>query len=59
MENGSHLTLALLGVQCAGMVEIGIATDALFGVIVMVVLGNQIYKTLHTLDTSDLRTLKG
>jgi hydrogenase-4 component E len=59
MENGSHLTLALLAFSAPELVEIGIATDALFGVIVMVVLGNQIYKTLHTLDTSDLRTLKG
>jgi hydrogenase-4 component E len=59
MENGSHLTLALLAFHAPELVEIGIATDALFGVIVMVVLGNQIYKNLHTLDTSDLETLKG
>ena len=59
MENGSHLTLALLAFHAPELVEIGIATDALFGVIIMVVLGNQIYKSLHTLDTSDLRTLKG
>jgi len=59
MENGSHLTLALLAFHAPELVEIGIATDALFGVIVMVVLGNQIYRNLHTLDTSDLRTLKG
>ncbi|HUH98031.1 MAG TPA: hydrogenase 4 membrane subunit [Anaerolineales bacterium] len=59
MENGSHLTLALLAFNAPELVEIGIATDALFGVIVMVVLGNQIFRNLHTLDTSDLRTLKG
>jgi hydrogenase-4 component E len=59
MENGSHLTLALLASRAPELVEIGIATDALFGVIIMVVLGHQIYKNLHTLDTSDLRTLKG
>jgi len=59
MENGSHLTLALLALHAPELVEIGIATDALFGVIVMVVLGNQIYKSLHTLDTADLKTLKG
>ncbi len=59
MENGSHLTLALLAFHAPELVEIGIATDALFGVIVMVVLGNQIYKNLHTLDTADLKTLKG
>ncbi|HUI87853.1 MAG TPA: hydrogenase 4 membrane subunit [Anaerolineales bacterium] len=59
MENGSHLTLALLAFHAPELVEIGIATDALFGVIVMVLLGNQIYKSLHTLDTADLKTLKG
>ena len=59
MENGSHLTLALLAFNAPELVEIGIATDAVFGVIIMIVLGNQIYKNLHTLDTSDLRTLKG
>ncbi len=59
MENGSHLTLALLAYNAPELIEIGIATDAVFGVIIMVVLGNQIYKRLHTLDTSDLSTLKG
>ena len=51
--------LALLAFNAPELVEIGIATDAVFGVIIMIVLGNQIYKNLHTLDTSDLRTLKG
>lgn len=59
MENGSHLTLALLAYNAPELVEIGIATDAVFGVVIMVVLGNQIYKRLHTLDTADLSTLKG
>lgn len=59
MENGSHLTLALLAYNAPELVEIGIATDAVFGVVIMVVLGFQIYKSLHTLDTSDLSTLKG
>jgi hydrogenase-4 component E len=59
MENGSHLTLALLAYSAPELVEIGIATDAVFGVVIMVVLGYQIYKSLHTLDTSDLSTLKG
>lgn len=59
MENGSHLTLALLAYNAPELVEIGIATDAVFGVIIMVVLGYQIYQTLGTLDTSDLSTLKG
>ena len=59
MENGSHLTLALLAYNAPELVEIGIATDAVFGVVIMIALGNQIYKSLHTLDTSDLSTLKG
>jgi hydrogenase-4 component E len=59
MENGSHLTLALLAHNAPELVEIGIATDAVFGVAIMVVLGFQIYKNLGTLDTSDLSTLKG
>jgi len=59
MENGSHLTLALLAYNAPELVEIGIATDAVFGVIIMVVLGNQIYRSLHTLDTAKLNTLKG
>jgi len=59
MENGSHLTLALLAYNAPELVEIGIATDAVFGVVIMVVLGYQIYKSLGTLDTADLSTLKG
>jgi hydrogenase-4 component E len=59
MENGSHLTLALMAYDAPELVEIGIATDAVFGVIIMVVLVGQIYKNLHTLDTANLKTLKG
>jgi hydrogenase-4 component E len=59
MENGSHLTLALLAYNAPGLVEIGIATDAMFGVIIMAALGYQIYKRLGTLDTADLNMLKG
>lgn len=59
MENGSHLTLALLAYNAPELVEIGITTDAVFGVIIMVVLGYQIHKSLGTLDTADLNTLKG
>jgi hydrogenase-4 component E len=59
MENGSHLTLALLASNAPELVEIGIATDAVFAVVIMVVLGNQIYKRLQTLDTGKLNTLKG
>jgi hydrogenase-4 component E len=59
MENGSHLTLALLAYNAPELVEIGIATDAVFGVVIMVVLALQIYKSLHTLDVANLTTLKG
>lgn len=59
MENGSHLTLALLAHNAPELVEIGIATDAVFGVVIMVLLGYQIYTKLGTLDTADLNTLKG
>ena len=59
MENGSHLTLALLAYNAPELVEIGIATDAVFGVVIMVTLALQIYKSLHTLDAASLTTLKG
>jgi hydrogenase-4 component E len=59
MENGSHLTLALLAYDAPELVEIGIATDAVFGVVIMVILGVQIYNKLHTLDTASLTSLKG
>jgi hydrogenase-4 component E len=59
MENGSHLTLALLAYNAPELVEIGIATDAVFGVVIMSVLAVQIYKSLHTLDAAKLTTLKG
>ncbi|MGV3070552.1 hydrogenase 4 membrane subunit, partial [Proteus mirabilis] len=50
MENGSHLTLALLAWRAPELVEIGIATDAIFAVIVMAVLARKIYRTLNTLN---------
>lgn len=59
MENGSHLTLALLAYRAPELVEIGIATDAVFAVIVLALLASQIYKRLHTLDSAELTGLKG
>ncbi len=59
MENGSHLTLALMAYNAPELVEVGIATDAVFGVIIMVILLVQINKNLHTLDVTELRSLKG
>ena len=59
MENGSHLTLALLAWRAPELVEIGIATDAIFAVIVMAVLARKIYRTLNTLNVDQLTALKG
>ena len=59
MENGSHLTLALLAYRAPELVEIGVATDAVFAVIILVLLAGQIYKRLHTLDSAELNVLKG
>jgi len=59
MENGASLTLALLAYSAPELAEIGVAIDAVFGVIIMVALANQIHRSLNTLDTSDLRELKG
>lgn len=59
MENGSHLTLALMAYDAPELVEVGIATDAVFGVIIMAVLVVQIFNKIHTLDSASLSTLKG
>lgn len=59
MENGSHLTLALLAYKAPEIVEIGVATDAVFAVIIMVILVRRIQRTLQTLDVRQLTALKG
>ncbi|MGM3193192.1 hydrogenase 4 membrane subunit [Dickeya dadantii subsp. dieffenbachiae] len=59
MENGAHLTLALLAYRAPELVEIGIATDAIFAVIVMALMARKIHRTLHTLDVQQLTALKG
>ncbi|QZN97158.1 hydrogenase 4 membrane subunit [Symbiopectobacterium purcellii] len=59
MENGAHLTLALLAHRAPELVEIGIATDAIFAVIVMALMARKIHRTLHTLDVQQLTALKG
>jgi len=59
MENGAHLTLALMASNAHELVEIGIATDAVFGVIVMVILARKIQHTLRTVDAHELTSLKG
>ena len=59
MENGSHLTLALMANRAPELVEIGVATDAIFAVVVMVILGRMIYSRLQTLDVRELTSLRG
>jgi hydrogenase-4 component E len=59
MENGSHLTLALLANQAPELVEIGIATDAVFAAVIFTLLARRIQRTLNSLDSDDLRMLRG
>ncbi len=59
MENGAHLTLALLAYRVPELVEIGITTDAIFAVIVMSYFARRIYKVIGTLDADKLNMLKG
>ncbi|MDR2035283.1 MAG: hydrogenase 4 membrane subunit [Coriobacteriales bacterium] len=59
MENGSHVTLALLAPDAPSLLEIGIATDAIFVVAVMVFFAVRIYKSINTLDTNEIMNLKG
>ena len=59
MENGSHVTLALLAPEAPGLVETGIATDAVFAVIIMAIVAYRIYKVSGTLDAQELTNLKG
>ncbi|MGI6216210.1 MAG: hydrogenase 4 membrane subunit, partial [Coriobacteriales bacterium] len=59
MENGSHVSLALLAPNAPGLVETGVATDAVFAVVIMVIVVLKIYRKSNTLDARDLRNLKG
>ena len=59
MENGSHVTLALLAPQAPELVEIGIATDAIFAVVILSVMVLTLARKAHTLDADDLCELKG
>ena len=59
MENGSHLTLALLAPTAPSLVEIGIATDAVFAIIIMAVMVCRIYRTTGSLNADGLMELKG
>ena len=59
MENGSHVTLALLAPTAPEIVETGIATDAIFAVIIMSIVVLKIWRTYQSLDSHDLSDLKG
>ncbi len=59
MENGSHVTLALLAPQAPELVEVGIATDAIFAIIIMAIVAMRIYTCTHTLNADELSELKG
>lgn len=59
MENGSHVTLALLAPTAPEIIETGIATDAIFAVIIMSVVVLKIWKKYQSLDSRDLNELKG
>ena len=59
MENGSHVSLALLAPQAPELVEIGVATDAIFAVLIMAIMAARIYRTVGTLDSNEISELKG
>jgi hydrogenase-4 component E len=59
MENGSHLTLALLAPTAPEIVEIGIATDAIFAVLIMAFVVFRVQKSFNSLDADNLGQLKG
>jgi hydrogenase-4 component E len=59
MENGSHLTLAIMAYKAPELVEVGVATDAIFAVVIMVAISTRIFQTMHTLDSEKLMSLKG
>lgn len=59
MENGSHLTLALMAYNVPELAEIGILTDAVFAVLIMSLMAVKLYKAFGTMDASQLKMLKG
>lgn len=59
MENGSHLTLAVMAYNAPETVEIGILTDAILAVVIMAVLARRMHETCGTLDTDQLTSLRG
>ena len=59
LENGIHLSLALMAYNSHELVELGILTDAIFAVIIMSVLAVRFYKAYDGLDTSKASNLRG
>lgn len=59
MENGSHITMAVLSPGAPSLVEVGVSTDAIFGTIILCVLAYRIYRKNHSIDANDLMDLKG
>ncbi|GFN23353.1 hydrogenase 4 membrane subunit [Thermanaeromonas sp. C210] len=59
MENGSHLTLAIMAYNAPETVEIGILTDAIFAVLIMTIIARRLFQDFGTLDTDKLTLLKG
>ncbi|MBE3573369.1 MAG: hydrogenase 4 membrane subunit [Moorella humiferrea] len=59
MENGSHLTLAIMAYNAPETVEIGILTDAVFAVLIMTVIARRLFNVFGNLDTDKLTLLKG
>lgn len=59
MENGSHLTIAIMAYNVPELAEIGILTDAVFGVLIMSLIAVKLYKAFGTMDASQLKMLKG
>ena len=55
-RNGGKLAVSW---RAPELVEIGIATDAIFAVIVMMLLARKIWRTHGTLDVNNLTALKG
>jgi hydrogenase-4 component E len=58
IENGSHLTLALLAHQAPELLEIGIGSDAIFAVIALTFFATQIRSKISTFDDRALMALK-
>jgi hydrogenase-4 component E len=58
IENGSHLTLALLAHQAPELLEIGIGSDAIFAVITLTFFATRIRSVLFTFDDRALMALK-